>query len=112
MKVKKIKEKVILTTIYFVLIMSAYFLKVSCIYLQLFGITCPGCGMTRAFLSAIKFDFTSAFKFHFMFWGVPILYLYFLYDGNLFKNKKINRAVIIIIGFGFLINWIINLMNL
>lgn len=108
-KIKNIKEKVILTIIYLSMVTCAYFLNFSCIYMKFFNVPCPGCGMTRAFFMALRLDFVSAFKFHFMFWSVPILYLYFLFDGKLFKNKKMNLTVIIAIGCGFLINWIYRL---
>ncbi len=29
-----------------------------------FGIPCPGCGMTRALLSALRLDFSAAFAYH------------------------------------------------
>ncbi len=35
-----------------------------CIFNNLFGIPCPGCGMTRAFISIIKLDFVSAFQYN------------------------------------------------
>ena len=30
----------------------------------LFGLSCPGCGMTRASLAAIRLDFSAAFYYH------------------------------------------------
>jgi hypothetical protein len=35
-----------------------------CPFLLVTGIPCPGCGMTRAILSALRFDFTAAFGYH------------------------------------------------
>ena len=35
-----------------------------------FGIECPGCGMTRALVSVLRLDFASAFAFHPV-WFVP-----------------------------------------
>lgn len=34
----------------------------------LFGIPCPGCGLTRACLSALQLDFPAAFTYHPLFW--------------------------------------------
>lgn len=104
-RIKDLKEKILITTLYLFIILLAYNLNFSCVYRKILNIPCPGCGMTRAFLSAIKFDFIKAFKFHPMFWSVPILYLYFLFDGKLFKNKKVNMIVFIFIAIGFGINW-------
>lgn len=73
------------------------------------GISCLGCGLTRAFLSAFRLDFVSAFSHHFMFWSVPLLFVCFLLDGKLFKSKKINIVFYILILAGFIINWIMHL---
>lgn len=108
-KIKQPVLKILITVFYLSVAAVFYFSDISCIFLEIFGIRCVGCGMTRALISALKFDFWGAFGYHFMFWSVPILYLYFLYDGVLFKNKTVNRAVFIVIAVSFLANWIIKL---
>ena len=105
-KIKNLKEKTILTVCYLAIVLLLYFLGAECIFKKFLGVSCPGCGMTRAFLSALRFDFTAAFKYHFMFWSMPILYLYFLLDGKLFKHKKVDLAILIIIAIGFVVNWL------
>lgn len=35
-----------------------------CIVKNIFGTECPGCGMTRAVISAIQFEFVKAFEFN------------------------------------------------
>ncbi len=106
MKIKNLSEKLFVCAAiaFFALIM--WLLKVPCIFKVLFKTECIGCGMTRALISAIKLDFFSAFSYHRMFWSLPILVLYFLFDGKLFKNKIINITVLVLIGIGFLLNWI------
>ena len=37
---------------------------VTCPIKHLVGVSCPGCGMTRACLSALRFDFSAAFYYH------------------------------------------------
>ena len=37
------------------------------------GISCPGCGMTRAWLEALRLDFDAALAYHPLFWTVPIV---------------------------------------
>lgn len=39
------------------------------------GIPCPGCGMTRALLSALRGDFAAALAFHPLWWTLPLLAL-------------------------------------
>ena len=110
-KIKRLKQKIIFTLCYLLVVAVFYFLKIPCIYRAIFNIECPGCGITRALISTFKFDFISAFAYNSMFWSIPVIYLYFLFDGNLFKNKLVNRAVIILIGIGFLINWVYSLLT-
>lgn len=84
-----------------------HILNVTCIIKKVFGIACLGCGMTRAVIYAIKLDFANAFTLHPMFWSLPVLFLYFLYDGHLFNNKKANFAILAVIALGFLLNWLV-----
>ncbi len=55
---------------------------ITCPIKFLTGISCAGCGMSRAFLSALKLDFVSAFHFHPLFWLVIPAVLIFI-----FKDK-------------------------
>ena len=41
-----------------------YMLGASCLVKYLLGVSCPGCGMTRACLSALMLDFSAAFYYH------------------------------------------------
>ena len=36
----------------------------ACLSKLLFGVPCPGCGLTRANLAALRFDFAAAFEMH------------------------------------------------
>lgn len=111
MKRHEIVKKLLFTAAYLGLLCVFYYFEIQCFFLTLFNLPCPGCGMSRALLSALRLDFRSAFDYHLMFWSVPLLYAYFLLDGRLFGNKLINRAVFILIISGFIINWIFSLVN-
>ena len=41
------------------------------------GISCPGCGMTRAWARVLHLDFHGAWDFHPLFWVVPIVVVAF-----------------------------------
>jgi len=47
---------------------------------------------------------------HSMFWSVPILLLYYLFDGHLFPKKWINTVILSLIALGFALNWILHLI--
>jgi len=81
--------------------------KIGCVWKHFFGIRCPGCGMTHALFAALRGDFNEAFFWHPMFWSVPILIVYIIADGNIFKNKILNYAPLAAIFLGFAINWIV-----
>ncbi len=107
--IRNLKNKLIITAIYLLAAALLYLSGIGCVFRFFLGISCPGCGMTRALLAALRFDFVSAWNYHPMFWSVPIIYLYFLFEEKLFKSKVINTIVLCFIGFGFLVNWLIGI---
>ena len=110
LKITNLRYKLIITLIISLYAFILYISPLSCIILKLTGIRCPGCGMTRAIISALSFNFRDAFSHHFMFWSLPILYLCFLFDGKLFKNRTANLFLYIIIFGGFITNWLIHII--
>lgn len=109
---KQFLEKIILLAVFAVLIFAAQKLGISCIWLYVTKIPCPGCGITRACLAALRLDFAKAFSFNPMFWSVPVLLLYFFLDGRLFKSKAADIWLFCGICAGFLINWLIKLVTM
>ena len=109
-KVKNPIKKIIFTLIYLIIILFFYYNGGNCVYKRFLGINCPGCGLTTAYLRLFELDIIGAFKSNFMFWGIPILYLYCWFDGKLIGKKSFDLLVIMIILFGFLLKWIITLL--
>ncbi len=110
-KIKDFKQKLLLTIVYVGLIYTLYQLNIGCIFLSLLKIPCPGCGITRALIAVLSLDFHQAFSYHAMFWSLPILYLYFLFDGKLLKNSTINKIIFILITAGFILNWVLKIFR-
>lgn len=106
-----VKEKLIFTILYLLFIAVLYLLGAKCIFLSITGKACPGCGMTRAWISVLKADFATAFAMHPLFFTVPILYLYILADGHLFKNKFVNYFILGLILFLFLALFVIRIFT-
>lgn len=111
MKITNLKEKLKTLSILVVLVAAMYLLKIPCPLNRITGIPCPGCGMTRAYLSLLRLDFAAAFRFNPMFWSVPILLLLYLFDGRLFRQKWINMSLTVGILSGFIVCWIIRLIG-
>ena len=43
-----------------------------CLFKQLFGVSCPACGMTRAYISLLRLDIASAFHYNPAFLTFPV----------------------------------------
>ena len=61
---RKTRTRTVLTLAVFLLALAAYAFLVGCPFRQLFGVKCPMCGMTRAFLSLLRLDLREAFRWH------------------------------------------------
>ena len=110
MKIKGLKEKLItLAAVGLTVAAWAYF-RIFCLFKLIFKIPCPGCGMTRAYLALLRLDVAGAFEMHPMFWSVPILLVFYLFDGKIFRPRWINTAILTLIFIGFFINWIFKLI--
>lgn len=81
-----------------------------CVIRYLTGIPCMGCGLSRAWLSALRLDIVAAFRYHPMFWSVPVLILMAFYDGRLFRSEKWNLALLILLLAGLAVCYILRLV--
>ncbi|MCR4720549.1 MAG: DUF2752 domain-containing protein [Lachnospiraceae bacterium] len=72
------------------------------------GVSCPGCGMTRAMWSLLHFDFAQAFYYHPM-WPLPILWLAaFIFR---WKLGKVYKWIVIAFAVAFLVTYIIRMFT-
>lgn len=73
-----------------------FFLGFTCPIKALTGVSCPGCGMTRAYISLLEFKPQKAFFYHPLF-PIPALVLlsYFLKDKIPERIKKIGIFLVI-----------------
>ena len=71
------------------------------------GIPCPGCGLTRAWLAAVKLDFAAALSWHPMFWSVPALVWFLFYDLEPLGSRRWNRWILglILAGWALAYGW-------
>ena len=105
--------------IYFgIICMLVVILKIPCIFNKITGLFCPGCGITRMFISIIKLEFYQAFRYnslifiYLVFIVLSIIYIIFykLFNKknkikNILKfNKFIYTILIITIIFGIIRN--------
>ncbi len=118
--VKNIKIKIMISLIVILLCTSFFFLYtkinifIPCIFHELTGLYCPGCGITRCLIAIIKLDFMQAFRYNmlvfillpiFTFIGIKKYYCWLLNKQCiLFSNRFYITLAIITILFGILRN--------
>jgi len=104
---KKITVQNVLWGIFVFLIGLFIFFFYKCPIKLIFGVDCPGCGMTRAYKALLRLDLKSAFSYHELF-PIPlivVIYQIFRKKWNLgYKNELIFALFFLS---AFLIRWII-----
>lgn len=78
-----------------------------CLFRAVTGIPCIGCGLSRAWLAALQLDLASAFRYHPMFWSIPLLILLAFFDGKLFRKALWNRLLLILLTAGLAVCYLI-----
>lgn len=94
-----------------VLYMVFYILGIGCPIRWVTGISCAGCGMTRAYLSLLHLDIRQAFLYHPLFWSVPLILLVFVLHraGKISAQKT--KCVMYLTAFLLLVVYIVRMMN-
>ena len=82
---------------------------VKCPILFFTGVSCPGCGLTRAWISALSGDLNSAAYYHPLFLTVPFIILMFIFEKKL--PKKYIKAMSVIFITAFLAVYIIRMFS-
>ena len=110
MQKKKVHIRLLILALFCTALIGIVCLDLSCPIRSLTGIPCPGCGMSRAWKAALRLDLITAFRYHPMFWGVPVLMAFCCFDGQIFRKKWMNFGLLGLIAIGTLINYIVILM--
>lgn len=104
-------RKLFVLGLYGALLFVWIYFRLPCVLRSLTGIPCPTCGLTRAWLYALHLDFGSALRMYPMFWAVPLLVLFLLYDGQLFANPKCNYWCLGVLLAGIILIWLARLFG-
>ena len=101
---KAIKYYLILLVVGIVALLI-YFYKLDiplCLFKSRLNIPCPGCGLTRAYVSFLSGDIIKAFSNHPLFWTIPFL-------PNILSTE--NNKLIITVSTIFILTWIFRLLT-
>lgn len=79
-------------------------LGITCPIKYLTGISCAGCGMTRAYLSLLHLDLVNAFYYHPLFWLPPFFLVLYLKQTSI--HTYIYRTIIFVSVLLFLLVYI------
>jgi len=109
-KITNLKDKLFTCALLALCLALYWALQLPCPMLRFAGIPCPGCGMSRAYLRLLRLDVRGAFEMHSMFWAIPLLLAYYLFDGRLFRNRLLNNSLLSLICAGFLVHWLVQLL--
>jgi len=94
---QKVLDRLKLCAMIFGIYLFLSLLHIGCPIKAFTGISCPGCGMTRAVVAALRFHFKDAFYYHPLFLLTPLMFLLFLFDEFVpSKIKKVSWTIIII----------------
>ena len=85
---KQLKEKLPFPLILIFILIAPFYLTIGCPIQFLTGISCFGCGMSRAAIALLQLDFATAFKMHPMIFIMPFVALVILF------RKKIPKKVL------------------
>ena len=105
-KPEKLGWKLAGLAVFLLLLLIWYWWEIPCIPRLLTGIPCPTCGLTRAWLCVLQLDLGGAFSQYPMFWAIPVLGLYLLFDGSLFPNTRWNNWFLGLLIAGILLIWL------
>ena len=105
LQITKKKIAISIIAIIFLLLVVLKIIKVPCIFHEITGLYCPGCGITRMIISIIHFDFYQAFRYNpLIFILSPILIVIssieifcYLFDIENKYIKKYDKLLIILI---------------
>ena len=82
-------------------------LHIGCPLKFITGISCPGCGMTRAYYSLLHLDMNMAIYYHPLLFLVPLMVVLYLFD--LYINPKLVKGLWAAIIITFLITYFFRL---
>ncbi len=77
------------------LVVMGLLLGNGCVFYEVLGIPCPGCGVTRAWLAFLKGNIDKAFSYNALF--LPLTVAVMVAAWYMFRGKRLSRAACIVL---------------
>lgn len=106
---KKKKEAIMLLAGLGIVVLFTSISGIGCPIKWLTGISCAGCGMTRAVFYAVQLQFSKAFYYHPLFWMMPFLVLLYLFWDRL--AAKVQKNIVWAVVICFVVVYLIRLFG-
>lgn len=106
---KRIKELITVLSGLGLVVALMYFSKIGCPIKWFTGISCAGCGMTRAILHAVRFQFRAAFACHPLFFILPFIPVYYIFKDKL--PEKVQKVLLWAVVLAFTAVYIVRLLD-
>lgn len=96
-----------------ILVIAAFYIVIelagiTCPIRFITGVSCAGCGMSRAWLALLRWDLSSAFAYHPLFWlPVPAVFLLLFHKRIPSKGFRFGMAAVIVL---FLAVYVVRLL--
>lgn len=90
-----LKGLVVLLLLVAAAFVSAILVGTGCPVKSLIGIPCPGCGLSRAAVSLLRFDLTAAFRYHPMVFVLPPVVLLVLFGKKPLLGSKTRERTLL-----------------
>lgn len=108
MQLKKHKDFIYPVVIIVFVYAIFHFVGIGCPIKFVTGISCLGCGMTRAWLSVLRFDFAAAFYYHPLYMLPPVAAIVYLAKSKI--NIKIYKIIMLTIVIAFITMYLYRLI--
>lgn len=95
---KKRKNKILRISVFLLLLLYFVMEYYKCPFYFFLGVSCPGCGMSRAFVSLLHLDFVQAFRYHPLYPIVIVgLIIWFLHKKKIIGISKKTQDILLIL---------------
>ena len=105
----KPKDAIIVTPAIILFYFALHLMGITCPIKALTGVSCPGCGMTRAWLAMMRGDLHSAFHYHPLFLLPAFALLVFIYRKHIPQRLLKGGCVLFI--FLFLLVYVLRMID-